>query len=122
MFQADFFSKKMTTNEIILKLKIPIVELKSKILNIMSVGEAQITRLTRERLEALKKFIPVRDAFRDHLQAQQQQLVDFTTGTEQLFKPVTAVTEQVGTKVAQVGTDTTEIAKQTKRVEEILKK
>ena len=50
-------------------MKSKIVDLKSWNFNIMSVGEAQITRLTRKRLAALKKFIPVRDAFRDHLQA-----------------------------------------------------
>ena len=82
----------------------------------MQVGEAQITRLTRERLAALKKFIPVRDAFRDNLQARQQQLVDFTTGTERLFKPITAATGQVGTKIDQVGTDVTKVGTEVAKV------
>ena len=82
----------------------------------MSVGEAQITRLTRERLAALKKFIPVRDAFRDNLQARQQQLIEFTTGTERLFKLITAATEQVSTKIAQVGTDVTKVGTEVARV------
>ena len=47
-----------------------------------NVGEAQITRLTREGLAAIKKFLPVRDAFRDDLHARQQQRVDFTADTE----------------------------------------
>jgi len=64
-----------------------------------NVGEAQITRLTRERLTAIKKFRPVRDAFRDNLQAQQQQRVEFTADTERLFKPVTTATEKVLTAI-----------------------
>ena len=90
--------------------------MKSWIFNIMSVGEAQRTRLNRERLTALKKFILVRDALRDHLQARQQQLVEFITSTERLFKPITAATEQVGTKISQVGTDVTKVGTEVARV------
>jgi hypothetical protein len=46
------------------------------------VGEAQVTRLARERLSTIKKFLPVRYAFRDNLQAQQQQNEDLTLGTD----------------------------------------
>ncbi|KAL3858067.1 hypothetical protein ACJMK2_012683 [Sinanodonta woodiana] len=69
----------------------------------MPVGEAQITRLNRERLEAIKKFLPVRDAFRDNLQRQQQQRDEFKIGSAELFKPITETTERVG-KEALEGT------------------
>ncbi|KAL3886811.1 hypothetical protein ACJMK2_026780 [Sinanodonta woodiana] len=66
----------------------------------MPVGEAQITRLNRERLEAIKKFLPVRDAFRDNLQ-QQQQRDEFKIGSAELFKPITTATEKVVTAIEE---------------------
>ena len=93
-----------------------------------NVGEAQITRLTREQLATIKKFLPVRDSFRDNLQARQQQRVELTADTEQLFKPITTATEKVvtatekaGTETAKVGTETEKIAKRTKQVKKSLK-
>ncbi|KAL3870550.1 hypothetical protein ACJMK2_038603 [Sinanodonta woodiana] len=65
----------------------------------MPVGEAQITRLNRERLEAIKKFLPVRDAFRDNLQRQQQQRDEFKIGSAELFQPITTATEKVVTAI-----------------------
>ncbi|KAL3874286.1 hypothetical protein ACJMK2_037325 [Sinanodonta woodiana] len=70
----------------------------------MPVGEAQITRLNRERLEAIKKFLPVRDAFRDNLQRQQQQRDEFKIGSAELFKPITTATEKVVTATEKVAT------------------
>ncbi|KAL3882068.1 hypothetical protein ACJMK2_028443 [Sinanodonta woodiana] len=67
----------------------------------MPVGEAQITRLNRERLEAIKKFLPVRDAFRDNLQRQQQQRDEFKIGSTELFKPITTATEKVVTAIEE---------------------
>ena len=83
-----------------------------------NIGEAQIKRLTRERLAAIKKFLPVRDAFRDHLQSQQQARAEFTADTERLFAPITTATKQVGNEVA---TDTTKIAARTEQTKQILK-
>ena len=65
----------------------------------MPVGEAQITRSTKERLASIKKFLPVRDSFRDNLQARQQEKMDFTTDTQQLFAPITTATEKVVTAI-----------------------
>ncbi|KAL3837503.1 hypothetical protein ACJMK2_022855 [Sinanodonta woodiana] len=59
------------------------------------VYESQTTRLARERLAALKAFIPLRDRVRDKLQQRQQAQTDFTTGTEQLFSPITTATKDV---------------------------
>ena len=86
-----------------------------------NVGEAQITRLTRERLAAIKKFLPVRDSFRDNLQTQQQQRVEFTAETEQLFKPITTGAEKVVAATEKVGTDTEKIRKRTRKIKEKLK-
>ena len=93
-----------------------------------NVREAQITRLTQERLTAIEKFLPVRDSFRDNLQARQQQRVEFAADTERLFKPITSATEKVvtatenvSTEVAKVGTETEKIAKRTKQVKKSLK-
>ena len=66
-----------------------------------NIGEAHITRLNRERLAAINKFLPVRDSFRDNLQAQQQQRIAFTADTEQLFKPRTTATEKVETAIEE---------------------
>ncbi|KAL3866480.1 hypothetical protein ACJMK2_043774 [Sinanodonta woodiana] len=60
-------------------------------------AEAMTTRINRERLEALKKFIPLRDRVRDKLQQRQQDQMDFTTSTEELFTPITTATKDVKT-------------------------
>ncbi|KAL3875290.1 hypothetical protein ACJMK2_038212 [Sinanodonta woodiana] len=83
----------------------------------MPVGEAQITRLNRERLAAIKNFLPIRDRFRDNLQRQQQARTESSIASAELFKPVTGVTKQVGT---EVGTEIAKIAEQVKKAEETL--
>ena len=60
-----------------------------------NIGEAYSTRLARERQEAIKKFIPLRDSLRRKLQERQESQVDYVEGTERLFKPITATTEKV---------------------------
>ncbi len=45
------------------------------------IAEALTTRLARERLAALKKFIPLRDRVRDKLQRRQEAQTDFSFGT-----------------------------------------
>ena len=61
------------------------------------IAEALTTRLARERLAAIKKFIPLRDRVRDKLQRRQQMQTDFSIGREQLFAPVTKATKDVKT-------------------------
>ena len=85
------------------------------------IGEAQVTRLARERLAAIKKFIPVRDKFRDNLQAQQQQRDDFRVGAVETFKPITESTEKIVAATEQVGKETEKIARRTKQVKKSLK-
>ncbi len=58
-------------------------------------SESLTTRLTRERLALLKKFIPIRDDVRDKLQLRQQAQTDFSIGSEQLFAPVTKATKDM---------------------------
>jgi hypothetical protein len=52
-------------------------------------------------LAAIKKFIPVRDSFRDNLQARQQAKLDFTADTEKLFAPITTATGEVVTAIKE---------------------
>ena len=58
-------------------------------------SEALTTRLTRERLASLKKFIPIRDDVRVKLQLRQQMQTDFSIGNEQLCAPVTKATKDM---------------------------
>ena len=59
------------------------------------LGESLTTRLARERLTAIKKFIPVRDRLREKLQQRQQAQTDFSVSSEQLFTPITSATKDV---------------------------
>ena len=52
-------------------------------------------------MAAIKKFLPVRDSFRDNLQARQQAKLDFTADTEKLFAPITAATGEVVTAIKE---------------------
>ena len=61
------------------------------------VNESLTTRLARERLAALKAFVPLRDHIRDKLQQRQQAQTDFSTSTAQLFSPITTATKDVKT-------------------------
>jgi len=61
------------------------------------VGESLTTRLARERLAAIKKFIPIRDRLREKLQQRQQAQTDFSVSSEQLFTPITRATKDVKT-------------------------
>jgi len=58
-------------------------------------SEALTTRLTRERLASLKKYIPLRDHVRDKLQHRQEAQTDFSIGREELFAPVTKATKDM---------------------------
>ena len=59
------------------------------------VGESLTTKLARERLAAIKQFIPLRDRVRQQLQMRQQQQDDFVVGSEQFLKPITSATRDV---------------------------
>ena len=61
------------------------------------VGESLTTRLARERLAAIKKFIPVRDRVREKLQRRQEMQTDLSVSSEQLFAPITSATKDVKT-------------------------
>ena len=61
------------------------------------VNESLTTRLSRERLAAIKKFILLRDSVRDKLQQRQQAQTDFSSDTQQLFSPITKATSEVKT-------------------------
>jgi hypothetical protein len=47
----------------------------------MRIGEPHSARLARERLEAIKKYLPVCDSVK-HLQARQESQVEFVEGAE----------------------------------------
>ncbi|KAL3888541.1 hypothetical protein ACJMK2_000907 [Sinanodonta woodiana] len=48
-------------------------------------AESLTTKLARERLSAIKRFIPLRDRVRDKLQRRQESQIDFSESSEQLF-------------------------------------
>ena len=50
---------------------------------------ALTTKLARERLEAIKKFLPVRDRLRNKLERRQEMQTDFSVSSEHLFAPIT---------------------------------
>ena len=60
-------------------------------------AEALTTRLNRERLAALNKFIPIRDALRNQLRQRQDARTEFFEDTSRLFLPITAATGEVKT-------------------------
>ncbi len=43
----------------------------------MSIGEPSSAKLARERLDAIKKYIPVRDSVNQQLQSRQESQVEF---------------------------------------------
>ena len=59
------------------------------------IGEPHSARLARERLEAIKKYLPVRDAVKQQLQQRQESQVEFEENTRQLFKPITETTKSL---------------------------
>ena len=61
------------------------------------IAEALTTKLARERLASIKKFIPVRDNVRNKLQRRQEMQTDFSIGSEHLLAPVTTATKDVKT-------------------------
>ena len=61
------------------------------------VNESLTTRLNRERLAALKKFIPLRDRVRDQLQQRQTAQTEFSDEAQQLFSPITKASGEVKT-------------------------
>ena len=60
-------------------------------------AESLTTKLARERLSAIKRFIPLRDRVRDKLQQRQESQIDFSESSEQLFAPITTATRDVKT-------------------------
>ncbi len=56
----------------------------------MSIGQPHSAKLARERLEAIKKYLPVRDSVKQQLQSRQESQVEFEEDTKQLFKPISS--------------------------------
>ncbi len=61
----------------------------------MSIGEPHSAKLARERLEAIKKYLPVRDSVKQQLQSRQESQVEFEEDTKQLFKPITETSKAI---------------------------
>ncbi len=61
----------------------------------MNTGELHSAKLARERLEAIKKYLPVRDAVKQQLQQHQETQSEFEEDTKQLFKPITETTKDI---------------------------
>jgi hypothetical protein len=59
------------------------------------IGEPHSARLARERLEAIKKYLPVRDSVKRQLHSRQESQVEFEEDTKQLFKPITETTKGI---------------------------
>ena len=55
-------------------------------------AEALTTKLARERLAAIKRFLPVRDNVRNKLQQRQEMQTDFSIGSEHLVASITSAT------------------------------
>ncbi len=47
----------------------------------MGIGEPHSAKLARERLDAIKKYLPDRDSDKQQLQSRQESQVEFTEGT-----------------------------------------
>ena len=58
-------------------------------------AESLTTRLARERLASIKRFIPLRDSVRNKLQQRQEMQTDFSSDTQQLFSPIIKATGDV---------------------------
>ncbi|KAL3855010.1 hypothetical protein ACJMK2_014242 [Sinanodonta woodiana] len=67
--------------------------------------ESLTTKLARERLSAIKRFIPLRDRVRDKLQQRQESQIDFSESSEQLFAPITTATKDGKTATDEQHTD-----------------
>ena len=61
------------------------------------VNQSLTTRLAQERLEAIKKFLPIRDRLRNKLQQREALQTDFSVSSEHLFAPITSATRDVKT-------------------------
>ncbi len=87
----------------------------------MNIGEAHSAKITRERLKAIKKYLPVRDAVKKQLQERQEGQVEFAEDTEQLFKPIIDTTKPLLPVLEKTAEATEKIAKRTKKTKKILK-
>jgi hypothetical protein len=87
----------------------------------MSIGEPHSARLARERLEAIKKYLPVRDSVKQQLQSRQESQVEFEEDTKQLFKPITETTKPLLPALEKTAEATGKIAERTKQTKRILR-
>ena len=85
------------------------------------VNESLTSRLARERLAAIKAFIPLRDRVREKLQRRQEAQTDFSTSTEQLFSPKTAATKDVTARTKPLLGALEKVAAETGQTREVLK-
>ncbi len=77
----------------------------------MSIGEPHSAKLARERLEAIKKYLPVRDSVKEQLKSRQESRFEFEEDTKQLFKPITETTKGIQTVLERTAEATEKIAK-----------
>ncbi len=83
--------------------------------------EPHSARLARERLEAIKKYLPVHDAVKQQLKSRQESQFEFEEDTKQLFKPITETTKGIQPVLEKTAQATEKIAKRTKQTKKILK-
>ncbi len=74
-----------------------------------------------QRLEAINKYLPVRDAVKQQLQQRQETQISFAEDTEQLFKPITETTKDIQPVLNQTAKATEKIAKRTKQTKKLLR-
>ncbi len=80
----------------------------------MSIKKPHSAKLARERLEAIKTYLPVRDSVKQQLQLRQDSQVGFEEDTKQLFKPITDTTKDIQPVLGK-------IAERTKKTKKILR-
>ena len=84
-----------------------------------NIGEPHSAKLARERLEAIKKYLPVRDSVKQQLQSRQESQVQFEEDTKQLFKSITETTKDIQPVLEKTAEATEKIAKRTKKTKQI---
>jgi hypothetical protein len=87
----------------------------------MNIGEPYSAKLAREQLEAIKRYLPVRDSVKQQLQSRQESQVEFEEDTKQLFKPITESTKGLLPALEKTAEATGKIAERPKQTKRILR-
>ncbi len=88
----------------------------------MSIGEPHSARLAWERLETIRKYLPICDLVKQLLQSHQDSHVEFEDDTKQLFKPNTEATKGLLPTLEKTAEATGKIVERTKKTKKILRK